>query len=121
MVELDREPESPRGLLLEPLEEVDRLPQRAGDVAHVVVGVRALERGERARDPPSARGSAVVPGVDDGSTARACHWSSVTSRTSCTVRADLHGEHLAAASFFAAQSAWYQKSLASSVNAAASA
>ena len=74
VVELDREPESACGLLLEQLEQVDRLPERPGDVPDVVVRVRALERGEgpgsaqRSRRRPSSSTStrridrARVPG-----------------------------------------------------------
>ena len=56
-VERPLEPEAPRGLLLEALEQVDRLPQRARGVAQVVVRVRALERGRAHRHRPSARGA----------------------------------------------------------------
>ena len=52
MVALDHEPEPSGRLLLEALEEVDRLPQGARDVAEVVVGVCTLERRKRAVGPP---------------------------------------------------------------------
>ena len=64
MVELDVQPEPPLGLLLERLPEVDRRPQSAGHVAHVVMRIRELERRERARVGPAFEEASSVPGVD---------------------------------------------------------
>src|SRR5262245_29649882 len=64
VIEVEQQSEAPRGLLLERLEEVDRLPQCACSVSDVVVGVRLLERGERTRIRPSLEPSA---GVEHGS------------------------------------------------------
>ena len=72
VVELQLEPDAARGLLLDQLEQVDRLPERPGHVPNVVVRVRALERGERAGIGPALEKAAAVPGLDGRSTARAC-------------------------------------------------
>ena len=53
-----------RRLLLEPLPEVDRLPEGASDVAHVVVRIRRFQGGERARIGPALEEAALVPSVD---------------------------------------------------------
>jgi hypothetical protein len=63
VVELVREAEAPGRLLLEALEEVDRGPQRARDVADVVVRVCTLERGQRSRIPPTLEEAALVPRI----------------------------------------------------------
>ena len=64
MVELDRVSEPFGRLLRQALEEVDRLPQRPRHVAQVVVGVRALKRGQRAGVGPALEEPSGVPGVD---------------------------------------------------------
>src|SRR5262245_29351275 len=63
MVELDLEPEAPRGLLLEALVEVDRVPEPSGHVADAVAGNRGLERSERARIGPPLDEAGAVPRV----------------------------------------------------------
>ena len=60
-VERRSQPEPPRGLLLEPVEQIDRLPQRARGVAKVVVrDTRARARRARRRRP-SARVRGRLP------------------------------------------------------------
>src|SRR5262245_30684665 len=64
MVELEREAEAPRRLLLQALPEVDARPQAVRGVADAVARVRELEMDERSRIGPALEEAALVPGVD---------------------------------------------------------
>ena len=115
-------PSRRRSLLLEALEEVDRLPQRARRVAKVVMRVRTLERGERARHRPivPVPGRRPAPAPRD-STDNACQLRSVTSErfiAPFTLSTAMNTSPLR--SLPAAHSAVAQKSLASSEKAISS-